>query len=30
LGLGAARAAEVGVGDPLVWWTGAYGTFGAT
>ena len=30
IGIGAVKAAEVGVGDPLVWWTGAYGTFGGS
>ena len=28
IGIGAVRAAEVGVGDPLVWWSGRYGAFG--
>jgi 3-hydroxy-9,10-secoandrosta-1,3,5(10)-triene-9,17-dione monooxygenase reductase component len=27
IGIGAVRAAELGVGDPLVWWSGTYGEF---
>jgi flavin reductase (DIM6/NTAB) family NADH-FMN oxidoreductase RutF len=27
IGIGAVHAAEVGVGDPLVWWSGDYGSF---
>jgi 3-hydroxy-9,10-secoandrosta-1,3,5(10)-triene-9,17-dione monooxygenase reductase component len=27
IGIGAVRAAEVGIGDPLVWWSGTYGAF---
>jgi 3-hydroxy-9,10-secoandrosta-1,3,5(10)-triene-9,17-dione monooxygenase reductase component len=29
IGIGAVRAAEIGVGDPLVWWSGRYGAFGS-